>query len=460
MATQIRDPIHNFISLNDEEIKIIDTRSFQRLRGIHQLACAYLVYPGAVHTRFEHSLGVAHVAGNMAKILEIDDDRVRIVRLAALLHDLGHGPFSHISEPLLERYADKKKLPADQKTSKIHELITAEIIKSDKQITKIIGSDAAERITQLLEKGFSKPALKSIVSGPIDADKQDYLLRDSFFCGVKYGIFDIHQLHRSITLVGNDYDEQLMVKSDGVFAVEQYILAKYYLTANVLLHRVRLITDEMIKRAIILGIEKDEIKDLHKIYSYDGTNKFIENYKKWNDSSFLNKFCLDCRKKTLCKELLEGLVNRNLLKRIFKLHTKNFESNVSDAILSLFEPSRREDKANIEKMISQELAKCTKSEVNPDFVILNLNKIGNVRKLPEEDESEILVDDSPRPPKPFREISTLFKSISLYTDEFIEVYAPLNRDPIEERKKICDALKNPIKELIEKYTPKTGGDES
>src|SRR5437867_2858508 len=103
----IRDPIHNFIELTEEEAKLLATPLLQRLRRIRQLAMASLVYPGALHTRFDHTLGVCHVAGLMARRLGLDPHETRLVRLAALLHDLGHGPFSHVSESVLARYANR-----------------------------------------------------------------------------------------------------------------------------------------------------------------------------------------------------------------------------------------------------------------------------------------------------------------------------------------------------------------
>ena len=117
---QVRDAVHGFISLTDKQVRLINTPVFQRLRGIRQLALANLVYPGALHTRFDHSLGVCHVARLMAEQLRLDKSETRLVRLAALLHDLGHGPFSHVSENALEIYGDRSKLPADQKKDKIH----------------------------------------------------------------------------------------------------------------------------------------------------------------------------------------------------------------------------------------------------------------------------------------------------------------------------------------------------
>jgi HD superfamily phosphohydrolase len=257
-------PIHGFIELNGDECKIIDSPVFQRLRRIRQLAFAYLVYPGALHTRFDHTLGVFHVASRMATAFELNDDEKRLVRLAALLHDLGHGPFSHVSEGALDLFADRTKLadaPSGQKADKIHEMLTRDILDKDQSLTKILGIDTLSSIKKLLLHGYGDPILKSIISGPLDADKQDYLLRDTYLCGVKYGIFDIERLHRMLLVVPDTLEEkQLMIKPDGVHTLEQFILAKYYLTAQVYRHRVRRITDEMVVRAIVLGIEKDSIR--------------------------------------------------------------------------------------------------------------------------------------------------------------------------------------------------------
>jgi hypothetical protein len=185
---------------------------------------ANLVYPGALHTRFDHTLGVCHVAGLMAESLGLAEEEVGIVRLAALLHDIGHGPFSHVSENALERYAERAKLGAEQKKEKIHELVTGWMIRNDPHIVRILGQDTCDIVAKLLNEGHGQRALKSIVSGPLDADKQDYLLRDSQFCGVPYGLFDIHQFHRSLTLVGEEDQKELMIDPDGVHAIEQYVL--------------------------------------------------------------------------------------------------------------------------------------------------------------------------------------------------------------------------------------------
>ena len=178
---EIRDPIYGFIHPSPTELKIINTEILQRLRRIKQLGMAYLAYPGANHTRFDHSLGVLHVASKMAAHLLPEEQR-RLVGMAALLHDVGHGPFSHISEDLLEKYSE---IPGSK--DKIHEVITADIIRSDPQLSTILSEDDRKAILSLL-KGDHAPLsiMSEIISGPIDADKMDYLLRDSYFCGVKY----------------------------------------------------------------------------------------------------------------------------------------------------------------------------------------------------------------------------------------------------------------------------------
>lgn len=255
-ARTIRDPIHRFVPLNEQEAALIDAPAFQRLRRLRQLAFAYLVYPSAVHSRFEHSIGVCHIAGLLAKKLQLDPDETKLVRLAALLHDLGHGPFSHVSEEALELYTDRSKLP--EKTDKIHEAITAMLIEGDSAIKNHLAASERSKVLRILSSGYGEPIIRAILSGPLDADKQDYLLRDSYFCGVQYGVFDLPQLHEVLCKIIDSGDQHLMVRQDGVHTLEQFVLAKYYLT-QVIRHRIRLITDQMLIRAIILGIERDNI---------------------------------------------------------------------------------------------------------------------------------------------------------------------------------------------------------
>jgi HD superfamily phosphohydrolase len=284
----IRDPVHDFICLSSKEADVIDSPIFQRLRGIRQLAFAHLVYPGAHHTRFEHSLGVCHLAGKMAKQLNLDNEQLPLIRLAALVHDIGHGPFSHVSEKALDLYANVDHItqPSATNVTHIHELLTQDFIRNDPDLKGLIGEADCNKIALLLAKGYDDPLLKALISGPLDSDKQDYLLRDTHYCGVKYGIFDVEQMHRALIAFTDPGDQstQLMISKDGIHALEQFVMAKYYMTTQVYRHKIRLITDEMLVRAITLGIERDHIQELHKLYAYDGSAEFRTQYIQWDDS--------------------------------------------------------------------------------------------------------------------------------------------------------------------------------
>ena len=220
---KIRDPIHGFIELDNDESKVIDTEAFQRLRQIKQLSFAYLAYPGANHTRFEHSLGVYHVAGLMAECLQLAPDEKMLIKRAALLHDIGHGPFSHVSEDIFKIFNTDKNLR--------HEHYAINIIENDKTIKHYFGREQCGHIGKLITSdGFGQPILSSILSGLIDSDKQDYFQRDSYFCGVKYGIFDLHQLHRELCKIKEPTGiVHLGITEEGLHSAEQFILAKYFL---------------------------------------------------------------------------------------------------------------------------------------------------------------------------------------------------------------------------------------
>lgn len=451
---KVRDPVHDFISLRGDEVGLIDTSLYQRLRGIKQLALASLVYPGALHTRFDHSLGVCHVAGLMAKQLGLKDDDATLVRLAALLHDVGHGPFSHVSENLLDFYADRSKLAANQKKEKIHELVTASLIRTDSEITSILGTRKCDLVATLLADGHGQPALKNIVSGPLDADKQDYLLRDSYFCGVAYGTFDIHQLHRSLTLGGSAGEEELMIKAGDVHSVEQFVLAKYYMTANVYRHRVRQVSDQMIIRAIRLGIDEDQTPSLRELYSYDGTAKFITNYRQWDDARFMTTFVDDPSGKAHCAHLLRRLRERRLFKQVFACALSDIKSEDVRAILKdLHKPEHRAKRAEVEKSIAEAIAGVIGSAVEHRYVILHVHTIKSVRESSRNDESEIMVAKSPMP-RSFEDESTLFASINeKYAETSVEVYAPVAWNSETKKQQVRDELKAPIVRCIDALGP-------
>lgn len=447
--TKLRDPVHNFLHFNEDELKLINTDVLQRLRGIRQLAMESLVYPGALHTRFDHTLGVAHIAGQMAEELGLDDFERRLVRESAIVHDIGHGPFSHVSEAVLERFADREALPQELKREKIHEVITAHLIRNHPPLVDALGKTKCENIAQLLSVGYGEPILRSIVSGPLDADKQDYLLRDSHYCGVNYGVFDVHQLQRSLISEHLDEQKQLMIRQDGIHAVEQFVLAKYYLTSMVYRHKIRLITDQMIIRAISLGIEKDQIRALRKLYTFDNSPEFFKNYLTWDDARFMMAFGVNGKRGTKCKEILDRLQSRQLFKRVFYAPVKEFAEDVREKLtdISLRENAgvRHDLEAAIGGVISTEL----NTAIDGDYVIVHSYQIKSVRESSRNDEASILVYKGPAMPGKFEDESVLFSSINeRLADEFVEVYAPVAWQEHADRTRVLNKISPRIKELI------------
>lgn len=263
---ELRDPIYNFIHYSTEERKAIDSRPIQRLRYIHQLALTYLIYPGATHKRFEHSLGVMELASRVYDVVtdpnNILDDSIRNIipksdsdqqywrrtlRMAALFHDAGHLPFSHAAE--------KELLPYGWN----HEMITAEIIRSDEMIK--IWNDLEIQTEDIIKLAVGPRYYKNynftdweailseiIVSDALGVDRMDYLLRDSYHTGVAYGKFDHYRLIETMRILPKDYnygskEPALGIENGGLHAVEAMLLARYFMYTQLYFHPVRRIYD-------------------------------------------------------------------------------------------------------------------------------------------------------------------------------------------------------------------------
>lgn len=246
---RIRDPIYGYIWLTDSELKIIDTPIFQRLRRVGQLALTKYVYPTAEHTRFVHSLGVIQASTNIFnEVLRFnpelkDDDLVqnlKTMRFAALLHDIGHMPFSHAAE---------KFFLGDSVT---HEDIGKLIIETHPVISSEIKSNGInpKSVSSLLKgKCTSKLAiLKKFISDEFDADRADYLLRDSYFCGVKYGEYDYIRYAGAFRLVEIDGRRRFAIEKGSLHAVEAFLLARYHYNLQVPFHRTRTGYDIVLKK--------------------------------------------------------------------------------------------------------------------------------------------------------------------------------------------------------------------
>ena len=240
----IRDPIYYDIHVRDSEISLIDTPEFQRLRNIKQTGLTYMVYPSATHTRFEHSLGAMHIAGEVSKGLEGVD--CNLIRISALLHDIGHPPFSHSLE--IRGYN--------------HEYYTRKIIKN----LEIENYSPREVIEVLQCKGPEG----SLIGGDIDIDRIDYLLRDSYHTGVAYGSIDYNRLIRCIVLF-EEGKPKLGILEKGVVAAESLLIARYQMYTSVYMHPTSRISETMLKNAVIHGIEEGlfQVKDLSKMDDID-----------------------------------------------------------------------------------------------------------------------------------------------------------------------------------------------
>ncbi len=394
----------------------------------------------------------------MADSLSLSSSDKALVRLAALLHDIGHGPFSHVSEVPLELYSDRGSLgDRIKRRETIHELVTQDMIRNDPQLRHIIGEGDIEKITKLLSRGYGEPVLHSIVSGPLDADKQDYLLRDSYFCGVSYGVFDQYQLHRVLRSIEDPkLGKQLMISPDGINALEQFILAKYYLTTQVYRHKVRMITDEMLLRAIRLGVEVDNINELHQLYEYDGSPSFIANYSKWDDARFILFFCDARFAGTRCHELLTRLHQRRLFKRIYEKPLEALSGECRDPLSRMSEPQNKTTRDQLERRIAEIIRKSNVTldagGDNPaDFLIVHAHTTKSVREHTAENEASILVDRRPTP-KPFEEESLLFRSINQQLNEArVEVYGPVSYDTQAGKRDLLITLEGPITQGLEKF---------
>ena len=382
---EMRDPIHGFIKLSKKERDLIDTKVFQRLRRIRQLAMTFLVYPGAVHTRFDHSIGVMHIAGRICtRLRELNQERVSNedidrVRLAALLHDVGHGPFSHVSEHILKKYAPEDT-DTGQTLEKIHEKITVDIVQSDPQIDEILSENERQFVIAMVQGQESWNWRCDVVSSELDADKMDYLLRDSYFTGVKYGEYDLEKVIESCLIdvdednrsIGIDKKEtSLAISSKGIYALEQLLLARYHMTQQVYWHRVSLISNEMIIRGISLAIDGGNEK-MKQLYRYDEKNKgeFIKNYLKYHDEKLI-ELLKRCEQQKAC-EIFNRLYERRLFKMIAELRLKDeTDMRVKRRLIGMTDDKTGEQQLEKEKEIADFL------KVDADYVIIKSLQIRN-----------------------------------------------------------------------------------
>ena len=239
----IRDPINGNIRVNELEISLIDTPHYQRLRRITQLGFAYLAYPCAYHTRFDHSLGAMHMAGRMCDAVGATAEQRQAARITALLHDLGHPPFSHDLATFMEKQCGKS-----------HEDVTIEIIRDTELHDKIEAGGQDPNQIAMLAGGSGHGWLQMITTGReasylrtcIDADILDYMIRDSYYTGVAYGLIDRDRLIDSLAI----HNDRLVIHEKARLAVESLLLARYIMMPVVYRHKVAGIAEAMMTHAL------------------------------------------------------------------------------------------------------------------------------------------------------------------------------------------------------------------
>jgi len=247
----LRDPVWNNIRVDELTLNLVDTEVFQRLRYVRQLGWTYLVYPGATHSRFEHALGTHHLSRRTLALLceaedsaSITEDEQAIVRSAALLHDVGHYPFSHALEEIGALHHEDVARP----------LITEGTVAS--LLTSRLGKDAPVRVFDLI-RGRSGSALQGLISGSLDLDKVEYLKRDAFMCGVPYGEIDVDRLTNSLVLVDDPKTGRraIGVQEKALSALESLLFAKYQMYRNVYWHHAVRSATAMYKRLVEDALE-------------------------------------------------------------------------------------------------------------------------------------------------------------------------------------------------------------
>src|SRR5574337_2169682 len=351
---QIVDPIHDFITVYPHELELVDSPVFQRLRRIRQLAGAHLVYPGAQHSRFEHSLGTMHVAGQAALILEekghLGSDIIKNLRLAALLHDIGHGPFSHLFEEVLQK---KKKIS--------HEKIGENIILKS-EIWDLISKECFDKIfiSKLAFVNSKHQFMNEIISGGLSADMMDYLLRDGYFTGAEHARIDFKRIINSLDV----YTKKLSLDKSALRSFESMMISRYQMFRAVYFHKTVRAAEVMILESMVLADRELEL-----------TTDDIKKYVQMTDEFVISKLVsLEPKNEELkrARQLAIEYQERKLLKCVYeKIFTRP-----------------RMGKVNVQEL-QGEIAK--RSKVDNSEVFIDISKTPSIPLAPSKKESQSII---------------------------------------------------------------------
>lgn len=314
----LKDPVHSYIHIHYEVIwNCLDSKEFQRLRRIRQLGGDFQVYPTAEHSRFSHSLGVYEIVRRMVTevkslCVELTEYEKVCVMLAGLLHDVGHGPFSHAFEHI---------------TNHSHEEYTAKIILGNTELNAILRA-VSEKLPQdivfIIQHTHENDILNQIVSGQLDADRMDYLLRDSYFTATSYGQFDLERILRTMRVrKTNEGRKVIVVKYTGIHSVEDYIMARYQMYWQVYYHPVARSYEAVFIQLFnrlkdIFKVDKDYFEDMKVLIPFlEKSEVSVEEYFKLDENSLL--YCcalIQDKEDKIAADLAKRLQNRRLFEYV------------------------------------------------------------------------------------------------------------------------------------------------
>ncbi|MGI0044271.1 MAG: HD domain-containing protein [Nitrososphaeraceae archaeon] len=380
---EITDPVHRYISFSAVERDLIDTSVFQRLRRIRQLAGAHLVYPSAQHSRFEHSLGTMHIAGYAGESLLrkgfIDsEDNLQELRLAALLHDVGHGPFSHLFEEVLE-----------SKCNMTHEDIGKKVILESEISDVLSGHGYTPSDICSLSFGESRSGfLNEIIAGSLSADIMDYLPRDSLFTGAEYGKIDYHRLIASFEVVATGH---LAINKSALYSFESMLISRYEMFKAVYFHKT---------------VRSAEVMLLHSLAQADNhlqiTKISLDEFLSLTDEVTLEQIC-SFDKNDNASKLAKDYRDRRLLKCVYEkfLHKRD----------------RLYNKMSVKTLEELRLRICDVAGVNENTVFVDASIAPSMPLTPSKEEinSIILVDKEWAYDTPISEIPVI-NSITGFLD--------------------------------------------
>lgn len=365
MPKQIKDPVHGYIEVPAEILPLVDSPALQRLHHIRQLGFAYLVYPGANHTRFEHSLGAMHLASLLCRHLGFGTAETRTICCAALLHDIGHGPYSHASERLMQEYTQFSH-------DDIREQLKEPILAKQLEINSISPDEVAALIS-----GSHRYA--GIIHGDLDVDRMDYLLRDAHYTGAPYGNFDAERLTKSLAVV----DNTIVLNESGISAAESLLIARTLMGPSVYYHHACRIAEEMFLLACRSHFRKDvdAVREFLTMDDVTATALLLN-----SDEEITRDLINRIRTRNLYKRAVyagKELVDRDHLPQtqsgIERLHTAIAETAgvAPDKIILDIPPLRKEMKMDIKVRNHHDLVPF--EEIVPMIAMMNATRQGQWR---------------------------------------------------------------------------------